>query len=177
MWRRPGLNELGGQPFGGGWDVPPGATPLGAPTFELPGRSQPTPNNGWQPSNEEIAQWGSKFDLIRPSGAVGLTEANPHRLLHASFPIPLPIYLTLAWGPTPGTPGWIDVDVIIRTSIGVGRSCHNIDRRIVAPITVDDHITLLLASRTTTVDVFFDPAMSSNFNNFATLYAGLAYIA
>lgn len=140
MWRRPWLSGLRGwTPATGGIGTPsPHAGGLGSavedahrlytpPTPQLPGP--------WSPTETEINEWGSSKQVtLNPGPPATPVSGESVGLLHASFPVPLPIVVSFNAEPIDGSV-WSNAGpaVMFDVTYGVGRGRQRFSTFIVRP--------------------------------------------
>lgn len=161
MWGRGWLGQLRGwRPQSGGIGTPgphrgglgAGLDPHAAALYTPPSPYNP---GGWQPNEQEIAEWGSGADFnIDANAAAAPSTTEFKQLLHASFPVPLPLYLSIISAPLPDV-AWSSTLVVYRVTVGVGRAAGVFefeDKRVSGTANGQLGGTLMLAGRTIQVE-------------------------
>lgn len=139
MWGRPWLGNLRGwSPRTGGIGTPsPHAGGLGGPVEDANRLYQPpTPQlpGAWSPSEEEIREWGSAQPvLVEPGAPATPVSGESVGLLHASFPVPLPLVISFNAQPLDGQLWTAATAVMFDVTYGVGRASSVFSTFIVRP--------------------------------------------
>jgi len=179
-WGRPWLSSLRGwQPRSGvgapltntgtalGGGVPGSAPYDTRPVSPWAGR--------WQPSEEDIRQWGS-VDFIRVRAGQALLDIVRVRLCQATFPVPMPVVFSIGVqdGGDPAAP-WALTRVQFAIQFGVGRGSfsQNVGSSNFLPPTPILQ-SQQIAARSVTIDAFFNPAAPVAVDEVAHVFANVA---